>query len=143
MSYLEHYRKLENLYHSHPLNNLYQAQIKISENTAEVKIPVKEALFHAAHAVHGSVYFKALDDAAFFAVNSTIMEVFVLTTTFTTYLTRPVTKGIMRAVGNLVNTTRKQYIAGAILYNEDIEVGRGSGIYVRSRIRLNEKVGYK
>ncbi|MFX0171448.1 MAG: PaaI family thioesterase [Candidatus Hodarchaeota archaeon] len=143
MIYTEHYRKLENLYHSHPLNNLYQAQIKISENTAEVKIPVKESLFHAAHAVHGSVYFKALDDAAFFAVNSTIMEVFVLTTTFTTYLTRPVTKGIMRAVGNLVNTTRSQYIAGAILYNEDKEVGRGSGIYVRSRIRLNEKVGYK
>jgi uncharacterized protein (TIGR00369 family) len=143
MSYTKHYRKLENLYHSHPLNNLFRAKIKISENRAEVEIPVKETLFHAAHAVHGSVYFKALDDAAFFAVNSVVLDVFVLTTTFTTYLTRPVSKGTMKAVGNLVNSDRRQYIASAILYNEDKEVGRGIGIYVRSRIRLNEKVGYE
>jgi acyl-coenzyme A thioesterase PaaI-like protein len=34
---------------------------------------------HSIHAVHGSVYFKALDDAAFFAVNSLVEDVFVLT----------------------------------------------------------------
>jgi hypothetical protein len=35
---------------------------------------VRPDFFHAAHAVHGSVYFKALDDAAFFAVASLVQE---------------------------------------------------------------------
>jgi acyl-coenzyme A thioesterase PaaI-like protein len=66
-------------------------------------IPVRPEFFHAAHAVHGSVYFKALDDAAFFAVNSLVTDVFVLTASYNLYLTRPVTEGALRAVGRVVH----------------------------------------
>ncbi|MHA2365721.1 MAG: hypothetical protein ACXAC7_17315 [Candidatus Hodarchaeales archaeon] len=56
----QHYLKLENMYHNHPLNEYYKAKLKISKCRAELIIPVKNSLFHAANAVHGSVYFKAL-----------------------------------------------------------------------------------
>ena len=67
---LTHYRKLENLYNNHPLNAFYQAKISISDSTAEVILSIRPEFHHAAFAVHGSVYWKLLDDSAFFATNS-------------------------------------------------------------------------
>jgi acyl-coenzyme A thioesterase PaaI-like protein len=45
------------------------------------------------------LYFKLLDDAAFFAVNSVVRDVFVLTVSFNIYLTRPVSAGELKASG--------------------------------------------
>src|SRR6266508_41950 len=89
----EHYRKLENMYRGAPVNRLYAPTIRVTEATAEIEIAVSETFFHAARALHGSVYFKMLDDACFFAVSSLVEDVFVLTTSFTTYMTRPVSAG--------------------------------------------------
>ena len=139
----EHYRKLENLYASAPINAFFLPAMYVSEGHTEIEIEVSEKLFHAAHAVHGSVYFKMLDDAAFFAANSLEHDVFVLTTAFTTYLTRPVSSGKMRSVGKVVNRNKTQFIAEAVLYDSnDNEVGRGNGIFVRSNIKLCADVGY-
>ena len=90
-----------------------------------------------------SVYFKMLDEAAFFAANSLEREVFVLTVSFTTYLTRPVSAGIMRAVGNVVNETRTQFIAESVVYNsQGNAIGRGNGLFVRGKHRLTDTPGY-
>jgi acyl-coenzyme A thioesterase PaaI-like protein len=67
-----HFRKLENMYLGAPISRLYQPTIRISEGLAEIAIPVAPAFFHAAGALHGSVYFKVLDDACFFAVASLV-----------------------------------------------------------------------
>ena len=126
-----------------PTNEYYQPRISISEQRAEISINIQEKFFHAAGATHGSVYFKALDDAAFFAANSLVEDVFVLTTAFTTYITRPISEGTMRSVGKVVNSNRSQFIVEAVAYDSDNrEVARGSGIFVRSKISLDEKVHY-
>ncbi len=139
-----HYRNLEKMYHGHPLNAYYEAKLNISKGKAELVIPIKKSFWHAAQAVHGSVYFKALDDAAYFSANSVVPDVFLLTVSFTIYLTCPVSMGELRAVGKLVNSTRTQFIAESILYNSDNqELARGSGLYVRSNIKLTEELGYK
>jgi uncharacterized protein (TIGR00369 family) len=104
---------------------------------------VRPDFFHAAHAVHGSVYFKALDDAAFFAVNSLVMDVFVLTVTYNVYLTRPVTEGIMTAAGRVVSRSKNLFVAEAeIVDGRGRSVGRGSGSFMRSTIPLSPDVGY-
>ncbi len=142
-SMMEHFRRLENLYNGHPLNDYFEAELTISDKTAKVNLPIKKSFHHAAHAVHGAVYFKALDDAAFFAANSVVFDVFVLTASFTTYFTRPVFSGVLKSIGKLVNAAKSQFICEAILYNsDDQEIGRGSGIYIRSKIELNEDLGY-
>ena len=143
MSDLDHFRALENMYRAAPINAIFKPRIHIDERKAEISIEVSPALFHSAGAVHGSVYFKMLDDAAFFAASSIVPRTFVLTTSFTTYLTRPVSAGRIRSVGKVVNATRTQLIAESVLYNEQgKELGRGSGIFVRGKTRLVDAIGY-
>ena len=40
---------------------------------------VDETVHHAANAAHGTIYFKMLDDAAFYAANSMVSDRFLLT----------------------------------------------------------------
>lgn len=139
----KHYAKLEKMYNSLPINKMLQCSVKISKEQATVTIIIKEDFYHAAKAVHGSFYFKAMDDSAFFAVNSIEKIFFVLTNQFNTYLTRPVSKGIIRAEGRLVYQNKSQFIAESIVYNsEGLEIGRGSGLFVRSKMKLSDIPGY-
>jgi uncharacterized protein (TIGR00369 family) len=139
----EHFRRLERMYHSAPINQFYQPTIRVASGTAELELPVKPDFFHAAHAIHGSVYFKALDDAAFFAVSSLVTEVFVLTASYNVYLTRPVTEGVLHASGRVVHRSRNLFLAEAELFDgEKRLVARGSGSFMRSTIALTPQVGY-
>ena len=111
----------------------------MSHESAEISIQIQERFFHAAGAIHGSVTWKMLDDAAFFAAASVVDDVFVLTTSFTSYLTRPVSEGELRSLGRIVNRNRSQIVAEAVAFDQDgREVGRGSGIFVRSKQSLAE-----
>jgi len=140
----QHYRKLERMYASAPLNEYYKPTMHISDGRAEVSIAVRRGLFHAANAVHGALYFKCLDDAAFFAVNSLVDDVFVLTVSFNLYLTRPISAGEMRATGRVVYRSRQLFIAEAELVDQDgKEIGRGSGTFMRSAIPLTPDIGYE
>jgi len=139
-----HYRKLENMMHSAPIVKLAGARVVVSEGQAEITLPVREELFHAAGALHGSMYFLALDNAAWFAVNSLVYDVFVLTTSFTTYLIRPVSTGTIKAVGKVVNATSTQFFAESVLYDQDgREIARGNGVFVRGKVKLTPEIGYK
>ena len=83
------------------------------------------------------------DDAAFFAVSSLERDVFVLTTSFNTYLTRPISSGTIRAEGRVLSRTRSQFIAEAVAYGGDgKEIARGTGAFVRSKLPLAEREGY-
>jgi uncharacterized protein (TIGR00369 family) len=140
----EHYRKLERMYASAPLNEYYRPVMHISEGRAEVSIAVRRELFHAANAVHGALYFKCLDDATFFAVNSLVDDVFVLTVSFNLYLLRPIAVGEMRAKGRVVYRSRQLFVAEAELVDQDgKDIGRGSGTFMRSAIPLSPEIGYK
>ena len=139
-----HCQKLENMMHSAPIIKVTGARVAIRHGEAEIMLPVKREFFHSAGALHGAMYFLALDNAAFFAVNSLVEDVFVLTTSFTTYLTRPVSEGQVRAVGKVVNQNRSQFIAESVLFDsQDREIGRATGLFVRSRIPLSSDIGYE
>lgn len=143
MSNNEHYRMLERMYLQAPINDYFRPQITIGEGQAEITLPVRRDFFHAADAVHGSLYFKCLDDAAFFAVQSLVEDVFVLTVTFNVYLTRPISDGEMRAVGQVVHQSRRLFVAEAVIRDsEDQEIARGSGSFMLSSIRLSAEIGY-
>jgi uncharacterized protein (TIGR00369 family) len=139
----EHYRTLEKMYASAPCNEYYSPTIAISHGKAEVVIPIQEKFFHAAGAAHGSVYFKALDDAAFFAVNSLVMDRFVLTVSFNVHILRPVSQGEMRALGKVVFASNHLFVAESTLFDsKGREIARGSGNFVKSRIKLSLETEY-
>ncbi len=140
----KHYRKLENMYAFGPVNDYYAPKLQVSKGVAEVTIQVRPDFFHAAGAVHGSVYFKALDDAAFFAVNSLVKDVFVLTVSFNVYLTRPISEGEMKATGRVVHHSHRLFLAEAELVDTNgREIGRGSGTFMRSTTTLSPELGYR
>jgi len=139
----EHYRRLERLYAAAPINRYYEPSLRVREANAELTIPIKADFFHAAGAVHGSVYFKALDDSAFFAANSLVFDVFVLTASFNVYFTRPVSEGELRATGTVVHRSRNLIVAeSVVLDSKGRPVGRGSGSFMRSQIALTAGIGY-
>jgi uncharacterized protein (TIGR00369 family) len=139
----DHYRKLERMYLSAPVNQVYSPTIWIDEGRAVVEIEVGEQFFHAANAVHGAVYFKVLDDSAFFAANSLVPDSFVLTVSFNVYFTRPVREGSLRAEARVVSRSKRFVIAESVLFNGNEEVARGSGTFVPSRVELSEDLGYR
>lgn len=139
----QHYRKLERMYAGAPVNAWYRPELTVSEGRAELRIAVREEFFHAAGAVHGSVYFKALDDAAFFAAASLVEEVFVLTAGFNLHMTRPVSEGELLAVGTVVHSSRRLLLADAVLTDGDgRQLARGSGSFLRSTVPLGPELGY-
>ena len=139
-----HCGKLERMYVNAPCNDYYDPGIRIEEGAAEIVIPVHEKMFHAAGAVHGSAYFKALDDAAFFAVNSLVDDVFVLTVDFHVSLERPIHSGNLIARGRFMGTSGEQFLAESVLADADgNELGRGEGAFVRSKIKLSPEIGYE
>ena len=139
----EHYRKLERLYAAAPITRWYGSTIAISDGHADVRIPVRPEFHHAAKGVHGSVYFRALDDAAFFAASSRVTEVFVLTVSFTVHFARPIADGEMHAKGRLLHGSGRLFLAEAeLLDGGGGLLARGSGIFTRSSIPLDSALGY-
>ena len=139
----EHFRKLERMYAAAPINRYFAPTLRISEGRAELTIPVRPDFFHAANAVHGAVYFKALDDSAFFAANSLVTDVFVLTVQYNVYFVRPVSEGELRATGAVVHRSRNLIVADSEIHDSrGLPIARGSGSFLPSRIALSPEIGY-
>jgi uncharacterized protein (TIGR00369 family) len=139
----EHYRRLERMYLSAPANEYFRPEIGIDEGRAEVRLVVRPDFFHAASAVHGSVYFKLLDDATFFAASSLVDDVFVLTASFNIYFLRPISAGTMTANGTIVSRSSRLLIGEGVLVDGDgREIARGSGTFMPSKVPLDERLGY-
>jgi len=99
---------------------------------------------HAAGALNGGLYFKMLDDAAFFAANSLVRETFVLTSNFTIHLFRSISGGITCSVESLAFSKRSSFVAEARLYLEDgKEAAMGSGTFVKGATPLATIPGYE
>lgn len=139
----DHWRKLERMYASAPVSAVFGAELEVGDGEAQVRLQSKPEFFHAAHAAHGCVYFKALDDAAFFAANSMVDNALVLTISFTIYFTRPLRAGMVTATGKLVHRSGQLFIAESVGVDESgHEVARGSGMFLASRIMLSPAIGY-
>lgn len=139
-----HLRGLERLYAQAAVNRLFPSMLAFSgPGRTRIHFEVTPAMFHAAGAAHGTVYFKMLDDAAFYAANSMVADQFVLTTQFNLLLTRPVQAGPLCAEGRWVSGRRRVLIAESRLLDPDgEEVARGQGTFMRSRIELKSLPGY-
>jgi uncharacterized protein (TIGR00369 family) len=139
-----HWRALEGLYASAPINGLFRSRLDIpGEGLSRITFDVEPDCFHAAGAAHGTIYFKMLDDAAFYAANTLVTDRFLLTTSFNLLLSKPIKGGTVVAEGRWVSGRRRVLVAEARLVDaEGDEVGRGTGTFMRSRIALSSLPGY-
>lgn len=138
-----HYRALESLYRHAAINRLFESSIEIGEGFARIRFLVDERLFHAAGAAHGTLYFKMIDDAAFYACNSLVTDRFLLTTAFNLNFTRPLRPGPAVAEGRWASGRRRVFVGDArIIDGSGQEAGRGTGTFMRSHIALSSLSGY-
>ena len=140
-----HYRALERLYRSAPINSTFASQLEVTgEGRARIVFDVTPDTFHAAGAAHGTLYFKMLDDAAFYAANTLVTDRFLLTTSFNLHFTAPVREGKVVAEGRWVSGRRRVFVSESRLLDEEgEEVGRGTGTFMKSRIPLSGLDGYR
>ncbi|MFY7745987.1 MAG: PaaI family thioesterase [Erythrobacter sp.] len=139
-----HYRALERLYASAPINRKFASALHIPrEGVSRLSFTITREDYHAAGAAHGTIYFKMLDDAAFYAANTLATDRFLLTTSFNLHFTKPVRAGTVTAEGRWVSGRRRVFVAEARLVDEEgEEIGRGTGTFMRSRIALSSLPGY-
>jgi len=140
-----HFRSLESLYRSAPINDGFASDIEIVEaGLARIRFEVEERQFHAAGAAHGTLYFKMMDDAAFYACNSRVSDRFLLTTAFNLVFTKPLRLGPAVAEGRWVSGKRRVLIGEArLIDSEGEEAARGTGTFMRSSIALSGLPGYR
>jgi uncharacterized protein (TIGR00369 family) len=139
-----HLRALEGLYRSAPINAIFESQLELVETgRSRIHFVVSEASFHAAGAAHGTLYFKMMDDAAFYAANSMVSDRFLLTTAFNLHFTKPLRNGEAVAEGRWVSGKRRVFVAEArIIDSTGEECARGTGTFLRSSIALSGLKGY-
>lgn len=140
-----HWRALEGLYASAPINRLFDSRLEIpGEGAARITFTVGPEVHHAAGAAHGTIYFKMLDDAAFYAANTLVTDRFLLTTSFNLHFVRPIRAGRIVAHGHWVSGRRRVFVAESRLVDEEgEEIGRGTGTFMRSHISLSGLPGYR
>ena len=140
-----HYRALERLYASAPIHRTFASPMTIpGRGLARIAFEADEAVYHAAGAAHGTIYFKMLDDAAFYAANTLVSDRFLLTTGFNLHFTKPLRGGTVVAEGRWVSGKRRVFVAEAHLVDEEgEEIGRGTGTFMRSHIPLAGLPGYR
>ncbi len=138
-----HHRALESLYRHAGINSLFTSEIQIEEGFARIRFEVDDRFFHAAGAAHGTLYFKMMDDAAFYACNSLVADRFLLTTAFNLNFTKPLRAGSAIAEGRWVSGRRRVFVADARLIDSSgEEAARGTGTFMRSHIPLGGLAGY-
>lgn len=140
-----HFRALEQLYASAPINLLFRSALTLEEaGRARIDFTVEPSSFHAAGAAHGTLYFKMLDDAAFYAANSLVSDRFLLTTAFNLHFTKPLREGPAFAEGRWASGKRRVFVADArIVDSSGEECARGTGTFLRSHIALAGLAGYR
>lgn len=140
-----HYRALEALYASAPVNALFESRLEIpGEGQATIRFTIDERVHHAANAAHGTIYFKMLDDAAFYAANSLVSDRFLLTTAFNLVFTQPLRSGPVVAEGRWVSGRRRVFVGETrLLLPDGEEAARGTGTFMRSHIPLSSLDGYR
>ena len=139
-----HLRSLESLYNMAPVNRLFESRMSLPDaGRSEIIFTVDTTSFHAAGAAHGTLYFKMLDDAAFYAANGLVSDRFLLTTAFNLHFTKPLRDGVARAEGRWISGKRRVFVAEArIVDAAGDECARGTGTFMRSHIALSGLDGY-
>jgi uncharacterized protein (TIGR00369 family) len=140
-----HHRALESLYRHAAIAALFPSEIEIpKEGVARIRFDVRPELFHAAGAAHGTLYFKMLDDAAFYACNSLVTDRFLLTTAFNLLFTKPLKEGPVIAEGRWASGRRRVLVGEArLILPSGEEAARGTGTFMRSHIPLTSLPGYQ
>ncbi|MGK0488732.1 MAG: hypothetical protein ACJAXB_001919, partial [Candidatus Endobugula sp.] len=131
MSKADHFRKLDALFQSAPLNQgiFKGSALEVEFEKATLRLAIGNQYFHAAEAMHGAIYFKLLDDSAYFAAASIEKTYFLLTKSYTVHFRRPVMEDTLTAIGKVIEVNEREIVASSEIFNRAGKlVANGKGV---------------
>jgi uncharacterized protein (TIGR00369 family) len=132
-----HLRRLERVYHAANTNRLIPAKLTLGAGCAELEMHVGEPHQQAVGGIHGMLYFKAVDEAGFYAANSLVDDVFLTTASANLNLLGPMTEGTMRARADVVHRTRSSLLVEVVVRDgAGAQIARASCTFVRGKVPL-------
>lgn len=136
-----HFAFLQKMYEKAPINGLFNKHLieySLEGDTSITFVPEKKHC-HTAMGLHGSGYFKLLDDAAWFSAQAQVEDFFIYTVSFNTYLIRPVSPGSkLYAKGKTTFKSKNLLIAESEIFTAEDhkKVASGSGTFMKGPIKL-------
>ena len=139
----KHFKNLISIYNQAPINKVYKPRMRLALGKCTIKMNILKSFHHSAKSLHGSVYFKMLDDAAWAASNTHVKDVFLFTYNFNVFLTKPVFKGNIKSVGEVIDIENTKISTKSVLFDSnDIEIATGEGVFIRSKYPLKDAIGF-
>ncbi len=144
METIEHQKRLQRVYASAPIMRFYNTSyLRFLEEGTTTTLTVESKYFHGQRALHNSVYFRMLEDAAYFACAAQEPDFHLSTSSFTTNFEEPVSTGKIKAIGTVLKSTKDGYTATAELKDEnDVVLATGKGTYKRTEMKWAKVFGY-
>ena len=141
----DHYKKLIHMYMGANIQKKYPGiDLEIKKGYAKISLPVDESYHHAGGYLHGSVYFRLLDDVCYFAAMSEETSNFYVTKSFSIRFFRPFQKGLVVAEASEIKWIDDEFEVKGYLYNEEgKKIAEGEGIFSKSTYKLDPKIGYR
>jgi uncharacterized protein (TIGR00369 family) len=131
------------MYLKAPINKIYPPEINVEKGKSTISLEIIEDYFHVADGLHGSVYFKLLDDACTFAANSMFDDNLAFTASFKINFVAPVSVGQIRAIAECVKVDgRKVYTRAQLFDQNNKEVGNGEGLFIKGNKKFTEYSKY-
>ncbi|MFP4417804.1 MAG: PaaI family thioesterase [Chitinivibrionales bacterium] len=138
-----HFAGLESMYYAAPINTMYKPSISVSRGSCVIEMAADNQFFHSGGTLHGSIYFKMLDDAAFFAANSLSREFLLSTAQFSLHFIRAAGSGMITATGEILQRGKLLSVAESRLFDhKERLIAKGSGSFVSTGVLLKDAHGY-
>ena len=125
------YQQLEQLFNVNPCNEYYDVSIQVGAGEATVTLAVRPDMLHGGGTLHGSIYFKALDDAATFAASSLQEQEIFVTASFNIHFLRPISAGSFTSTARVLHQSRRLVLVEAEAVAENgRKLAHGSGTFM-------------
>ena len=118
-------------YFNHPMHKGLNLKLLSENGKAELSMTVHKDICNLVGILHGSYYFKLMDDACFFAALSIEQHQFVATANFNIHYFKPASSGVIIAKAEVINHYSSKYVCECTIYDEENKkLGYGSGLFV-------------
>jgi len=140
---IDHYKNLEKIWLLSPINEAYPPTVEVLEKESTISVDARPDQFHFMGAIHGAVYFKLLDDSAYFAAASMNDESPMLTASFTTNISKPVSSGRIKAIGKVVKVEGKKIYTESVMFDEEgNEIAKANGLFLPAKTKWTDVQTY-
>ncbi len=127
-------QELSQEYLIHPMHKDLDLSIDIGVGKVSLVLMVQPNILNLVGIMHGSYYFKLMDDACFFAALSLKKSKFVATANFTIHYFRPASSGRLIAEAHVLEHFGKRYVCECVIKDEEgKKYGCGSGLFVEPK----------